>query len=60
VTLYPWYLDPYPLYFDSPTHGISYPLSMVFLTPLPVGFWPPYLCYIDPLPMVLRPSTHGI
>jgi hypothetical protein len=64
-TLSPWYIE-------SPTHGISNPLSNVLWPPpmvyqMPMAFLrsihvilTPYPWYIDPLPMVSWTPTHSI
>jgi hypothetical protein len=51
LTLYPWYIEPLPMVFWHPTHGILNPLPMAFLPPYsrealtisgtyPWSFWP--------------------
>ena len=69
---YLWYIDPLPIVYLHPTHGISIPYPWYFdppthgtLTPFPMVYRPPYPWYIDPhihgiftlLPMVYRPPN---
>jgi hypothetical protein len=52
------YQPPYPWYIDSPTHGISTPLPMVYRPP--TWYFYPYPWHFYALSMEYRPSTHGI
>ena len=69
------YWTPYPWYFDTPTHGILTPLTMVYRPPypwyidsLPMVYQPPYPWYINPpnhiiltpYPWYIDAPTHGI
>jgi hypothetical protein len=45
-------LNPLPIVFWSPIHGISNPLSMVF--------WPLSMVYRNPYPWYFDPPKHGI
>ena len=68
LTLYPWHCDPLPIVcrptslsivFWPPTHGISYRLSMVFLT-LCILYRPPIHGILTPYTWYFEPLTHCI